>query len=1629
MEKTRCYGCMKLKSPGDVCEHCGYDQRQGNAPHQLPAGTVLKEQYLLGKVLGQGGFGITYLGWDLYLDIPVAVKEYYPTGTVMRESSMSMDVVSCGDEASVRFRNNKERFLREAKMLARFSQVPEIVQVRNFFLANNTAYIVMEYVDGITLKQYVRDNGGKLSIEKTLAILNPMIQTMSRIHKAGIVHRDISPDNVMMLPDGTAKLLDFGAVRDVGDVKVDKNLTKSTEAILKPGYAPIEQYLAHGNLGPWTDVYAMCATIFFCLTGKVPPAAPERVLGDEELDLEKELPALTPKQRAALKHGLNIRAEARTASMEELHQELFDGNVGPTPLPSLLEVLMQMLKRWAPYALAAVLTVCAIVFGVQALNSGKEPPAPSLPTASPTQPTATPTATPTPTPTPTPVTNLISGKCGSLTWTLDQDTGELTVSGKGKMPDYYDQTPPPWQKHKDTIKSVRIESGVTRVGRAAFYRCVNLTSVDLPDTLEEIGEAAFNECTITELQLPDGLKNIEASAFSWSPLKTVVIPDSVKYVGLGAFSSNEKLQSVTIGPDTRLNYDTWNPIFSASPNLTIRGYTNSMAEDYARILGCKFEAIGTKAWDAEGQCGDNLNWYLDLKTGFLKIDGEGDMWDFNGVWMTGEHENLWEEDRELPPWSKYREKIYAVSIGDTVTSIGEHAFDNCDNMEDVHFGNSLKHIGSAFMATAIDQISLPENVTEIVPFAFNCCDKLTELRLPEGLKQLEENAIAECKNLRRLFVGKDTVINESHGLPFTYEEGGGNPTTYPNLTIISLPGSDAERFAREYNFPFKTGARGMVAEDEGQCGDNVYWFKSGENLVLYGTGSTWIYQVNDNERADWGKGWPESWLKSGYPGYYKYRNEIINLYLMPGVTGLQHRTITEFQNLEFIDFGTLQEARCAISGCISLKEVRLPETMVGVGEWMLAWNPNLRRVVIENGSTYVSEGLFEGCLALEEVWFSGKEYIGDNNLLNPQGGIAPNPIFYVKPGSDAERYAKEHGIRYEYYSSSISGKCGSLTWTLNTDTGEFTVSGKGKMPNYYNQTPPPWQKYKDTIKSVRIESGVTYVGRDAFCRCVNLTSVDLPDTLVEIGEGAFNECAITELQLPDGLKTIRDSAFCWSPLTTLVIPDSVTYVDSDAFNHNEILQSVTIGPDTRLTLDWPPIFGTQATIRGYTNSMAEDYARAQGCKFESIGTKAWDAEGQCGDKLNWYLDLKTGFLKIDGEGDMWDFNGTWMTGKHENLLEEDRQLPPWSKYRGKIYAVSIGDAVTSIGENAFECCDNLADVHFGNSLTRISFQAFFETAIDQIILPENVTDIEGFAFNWCRNLTEIWLPESLKVLEENAIAECGNLQRLFVGKNTVINESHGLPFTCEEEVENHTTYPNLTIVSLPGSDAERFAREYDIPFKTGARGMVAEDEGQCGDNVYWFKSNENLVLYGTGSTWLYDIDDEARADWALRDFRKSWLNYGHPEYYKYRDEIAHLFILPGVTALRHNTFHSFPNLEYIDFGTLKGAHFAIQQCPSLEEVHLPDTMTNIGEWMLSNNPNLRRVYIENGSRYVAEGVFGGCYALEEVWFSGKESIGDENLFDDGTGSGTATSKVTFYVKPGSDAECYAKEHGIRYEYY
>lgn len=333
----RCYGCMQLKSSSPICEHCGYDENLTNDPHQLPAGTILGRKYQIGRVLGQGGFGITYVGWDYSLDTPVAIKEYYPKSLVTRDCGSSLSVVCISEKAELPFQTNLERFVREAKIQARLSEIPGVVQIQGMFQENNTVYIVMEYAQGIDLKQYLQLLKRNLTPEETLAIIRPVSYTLEQIHKAGMVHLDISPDNIMICKDGRVKLLDFGAACAVEGANHRKAHADSMQAILKHGFAPLEQYNRNGRIDTWTDVYGLCAVIYYCLTGTVPNDAMDRYMDRDNVDWDL-ISGLTPVQLAVLKRGLEVVAENRLATVGELRQGLYE------------QVLPESVKNPAPPA-------------------------------------------------------------------------------------------------------------------------------------------------------------------------------------------------------------------------------------------------------------------------------------------------------------------------------------------------------------------------------------------------------------------------------------------------------------------------------------------------------------------------------------------------------------------------------------------------------------------------------------------------------------------------------------------------------------------------------------------------------------------------------------------------------------------------------------------------------------------------------------------------------------------------------------------------------------------------------------------------------------------------------------------------------------------------------------------------------------------------------------------------------------------------------------------------------------------------------------------------------------------------------------------------------------------------------
>lgn len=317
----RCLGCMELAADHGKCPKCGFDVKNYSInPRCLRLNTTLNNRYVVGKVLGEGGFGITYIGWDAVLDLPVAIKEYFPANVALRDTTNGSEIYVYEGKAGEAYQEGLKRCIKEVKSLSKFHDLTGVVSIHDFFYANGTAYIIMEYLRGITLKEYVKKHG-KIRPDQVFQLMKPVMRSLAGMHQTGMIHRDISPDNIMVTIDGKIKLIDFGAARISN---VDE---KSFTIFLKRGYTPEEQYRSNGQQGPWTDVYAVSGTMYYMITGETPPESLERAMEDTLQSFEQLGIQFPKRQQDALMKGLSVFYKNRYQSIAELYREIYGENL------------------------------------------------------------------------------------------------------------------------------------------------------------------------------------------------------------------------------------------------------------------------------------------------------------------------------------------------------------------------------------------------------------------------------------------------------------------------------------------------------------------------------------------------------------------------------------------------------------------------------------------------------------------------------------------------------------------------------------------------------------------------------------------------------------------------------------------------------------------------------------------------------------------------------------------------------------------------------------------------------------------------------------------------------------------------------------------------------------------------------------------------------------------------------------------------------------------------------------------------------------------------------------------------------------------------------------------------------
>lgn len=278
-----------------------------------PGACLANGEYRIQRILGQGGFGITYQGVDTRLNRPVAVKEFFPEGC-WREGTT---VVSAGRWNSDTYSNAKQKFLLEGQTLGQFNH-PGIVRVFYYFEENNTAYMVMEYLEGKTLWQILQQRQGKLPEAEALIYINKIAKALETLHSARFLHRDIKPENIMVTEDSRIVLIDFGAARDFA-----KDSTTRYTTMLTPGYAPLEQYGRTLKYGAFTDIYALASTLYHLLTGQAPVSAIERAAGVKLPTVRELRPQISNSVSEAIALAMVMDVEQRIQSVREFLDLLY----------------------------------------------------------------------------------------------------------------------------------------------------------------------------------------------------------------------------------------------------------------------------------------------------------------------------------------------------------------------------------------------------------------------------------------------------------------------------------------------------------------------------------------------------------------------------------------------------------------------------------------------------------------------------------------------------------------------------------------------------------------------------------------------------------------------------------------------------------------------------------------------------------------------------------------------------------------------------------------------------------------------------------------------------------------------------------------------------------------------------------------------------------------------------------------------------------------------------------------------------------------------------------------------------------------------------------------------------------
>ena len=736
----------------------------------------------------------------------------------------------------------------------------------------------------------------------------------------------------------------------------------------------------------------------------------------------------------------------------------------------------------------------------------------------------------------------------------------------------------------------------------------------------------------------------------------------------------------------------------------------------------------------------------------------------------------------------------------------------------------------------------------------------------------------------------------------------------------------------------------------GSCGDDLTWTLKDGTLAISGTGA--MYNFSSSSVAPW----------------YSQRSSITNVVLEEGITTIGNFAFWRCDRLRDIEIpsSVISIGDVAFNCCYELRDIEIPSSVISIGDAAFVCCYELCDIEIPSSVISIGKGAFGCCYGMNSITFAGNApefYRTEAGEEDPFDGVSATAYY---PCGNATWTAE----KMESYGGTItwvkqhsgemlgdatcsdcaalnivaSGKCGdNLTWTLYAG-GTLTVSGTGEMAEY-NSGQAPWNDYRDSMKKLVLEDGITRIGNGAFYGCNGLLSVTIPDSVTSIGYGAFMACIyLDEIVFTGDVPAIGEEAFTDVTATAYYPCGNDTWTDDKLQNYGG-------------ELNW---------VKQHSGEMLDD-ATCSDCAASNIV-----ASGTCGDDLIWMLDAN-GLLMITGSGAMYDFE-----------YEAYDTTIPWSgEY---ITDVVIADGVTSIGNSAFYYCEGLTSVMIPDSVTSIGDRAFYCCkGLTSVTIPDSVTSIGNYAFFFCESLTSVTIGNSVTSIGDWAFYHCSNLTSVTIPDSVTSIGDHAFD-ACN----------SLTSVTIPDSVTSigdgAFQNCSSLTSVT-----IGNSVTSISDYAFAFCYGLTTVTIGNSVTSIGNdafSGCESLTSVTIPDSVTSIGSYAFASCYG----LTSVTIPDSVKSVGLESFSGCRNLTSVTIGNsvMSIGDWAFYDCSNLTSVTIPDSVTSIGKSAFHSCDSLTSVTIGNSVTSIGNSAFARCYGLYEIVFAGNAPAIGEEVFTDVT---------------------------------